>query len=170
MRVLNFFLPGLAAVFLAGCASYHLGPVNAVAAGDKTVEVLPFNNLTLQPRLGDAVTQSLRERLQVDGTYRLATRDPGDLVVSGEIRAYNRAGLGYLNNDATTTQNYRVDVTAHVVICERASGKLLLERDVKGHTLVNVGSDFASSERQAAPLLAADLAQNIAELLTEGTW
>jgi hypothetical protein len=78
--------------------------------------------------------------------------------------------LGYLNNDATTTQNYRVDVTAHVVICERASGKLLLERDVKGHTLVNVGSDFASSERQAAPLLAADLAQNIAELLTEGTW
>jgi len=134
------------------------------------VEVLPFNNLTLQPRLGDAVTQALRERLQVDGTYRLATRDPGDLVVSGEIRAYNRAGLGYLNNDVTTTQNYRVDVLAHVVICERATGKVLLDREVKGHTLVNVGSDFASSERQAAPLLAADLAQNIAELLTEGTW
>jgi len=170
MRVLNFFLAGLAAVFLAGCASYHLGPVNGAVAGDKTVEVLPFNNLTLQPRLGDAVTQALRERLQVDGTYRLATRDPGDLVVSGEIRAYNRAGLGYLNNDVTTTQNYRVDVLAHVVICERATGKVLLDREVKGHTLVNVGSDFASSERQAAPLLAADLAQNIAELLTEGTW
>jgi hypothetical protein len=170
MRVLNFFLVGLAAVFLAGCASYHLGPVNGAVAGDKTVEVLPFNNLTLQPRLGDAVTQALRERLQVDGTYRLATRDPGDLVVSGEIRAYNRAGLGYLNNDVTTTQNYRVDVLAHVVICERATGKVLLDREVKGHTLVNVGSDFASSERQAAPLLAADLAQNIAELLTEGTW
>jgi len=76
MRVLNFFLAGLAAVFLAGCASYHLGPVNGAVAGDKTVEVLPFNNLTLQPRLGDAVTQALRERLQVDGTYRLATRDP----------------------------------------------------------------------------------------------
>jgi len=56
------------------------------------------------------------------------------------------------------------------VICERATGKVLLDREVKGHTLVNVGSDFASSERQAAPLLAADLAQNIAELLTEGTW
>ncbi len=45
-----------------------------------------------------------------------------------------------------------------------------LERDVKGHTLVNVGADFASSERQAAPLLAADLAQNIMALMTEGAW
>ena len=45
-----------------------------------------------------------------------------------------------------------------------------MDRDVKGHTLVNVGPDFASSERQAEPLLAANLAQNITELLTEGAW
>jgi hypothetical protein len=37
---------------------------------------LPFNNQTLQPRLGDAVTQALRERLQTDGTYHLATHGP----------------------------------------------------------------------------------------------
>jgi hypothetical protein len=41
---------------------------------------------------------------------------------------------------------------------------------VKAHSLVNVGPDFASSERQAAPLLAADLAQNIVGLLTQGSW
>jgi len=170
MRALKFFLPGLAAVLLAGCASYHLGSVNGDVAGDKTVEVVPFNNQTLQPRLGDAVTQALRERLQVDGTYRLTTSEPGDLVISGVIRSYNRESLGFLNRDAATTQNYRVGVTVHVVIRERVSQKLLLDRDVKGHTLVNVGPDFASSERQAAPLLAADLAQNITELLTEGAW
>lgn len=170
MRALKFFLPGLAAVVLTGCAGYHLGSVNGDTAGDKTVEVLPLNNQTIQPRLGDAVTQALRERLQVDATYRLATREPGDLVISGVIRSYDREGLGYLNQDATTTQNYRVGVTVHVVIRDRASGKLVLDRDVKGHTLVNVGPDFASSERQAMPLLAADLAQNIVELLTEGAW
>jgi len=170
MRALIFFLPGLALFFLTGCAGYHLGAVNGEVAGDKTIEVLPFNNQTLQPRLGDAVTQALRERLQVDDTYRLATSRPGDVVVSGVIRNYQREGLGYLNNDASTPQNYRVGATIHIVVRDRATGKLILERDVKGHTLVNVGSDFTSSERQAAPLLAADLAQNIAALITEGAW
>ena len=170
MRVWKFLLPALVIALLAGCASYHLGSVNGDTAGDKTVEVVPFNNQTLQPRLGDTVTQALRERLQVDATYRLTTSEPGDLVISGVIRTYNRESLGFLNRDAATTQNYRVSVTVHVVIRERVSQKLLLDRDVKGHTLVNVGPDFASSERQAAPLLAADLAQNITELLTEGAW
>ena len=86
MRALKFFLPGLAAVALAGCAGYHLGPVNGAVAGEKSIEVLPFNNQTLQPRLGDAVTQSLRERLQTDATYHLATHGSGDVVVTGVIR------------------------------------------------------------------------------------
>ena len=96
--------------------------------------------------------------------------EPGDLIISGVIKGYDREGLGYLNRDASTTQNYRVGVTVHVMIRERVSGKTILDRDVKGHTLVNVGPDFASSERQAAPLLAANLAQNIVELLAEGAW
>lgn len=170
MRALKYFLPALAAVVLAGCAGYHLGPVNGVVAGEKTVEVLPFNNQTLQPRLNDAVTQALRERLQVDATYRLATHEPGDLVVSGTIRQYDHEGLGYLNRDSVTPQNYRVGVIVHVVVRDRVTGKAVLDRDVKGHSLVNVGPDFASSERQAMPLLAADLAQNIVGLLTEGAW
>lgn len=170
MRALPLILPVLAALILSGCAGYRLGSVNGDAAGEKTVEVQPFNNQTLQPRLGDAVTQALREQLQTDGTYRLATGEPGDLVISGIIRSYEREGLGYLNRDATTTQNYRVAITVHIIVTDRVSGKTIMERDVKGHSLVNVGSDFASSERQAAPLLAANLAQNITALLTEGAW
>ena len=170
MRALPFTLPVFVALLLSGCAGYRLGSVNGDVAGEKTVEVKPFNNQTLQPRLGDAVTQALREQLQADGTYRLATREPGDLVISGIIRSYQREGLGYLNRDATTTQNYRVAITVHVIVTDRVSGKTVMDRDVKGHTLVNVGPDFASSERQAEPLLAANLAQNITELLTEGAW
>ena len=62
-------------------------PVNGAVAGEKSIEIVPFNNQTLQPRLGDAVTQALRERMQTDGTYRLATREPGDIVVTGVIAA-----------------------------------------------------------------------------------
>lgn len=159
-----------AAALLAGCASYHLGPVNGGAARDKSIEVLPFNNQTLQPRLGIAVTQALRERLQVDVTYHLATQGDADVILTGVITRYHRQGLSYLSKDATTTQNYRVDLVAHVVARERATGKTLLDKNVTAYTLVNVGMDLASSERQATPQLAEDLARNIAELLTDGTW
>ena len=167
-------LPGIFLIFtaalLAGCSGYHLGPVNGAVAGDKSIEVFPFNNQTLQPRLGDAVTQSLRERFQTDGTYHLVTHGGGDVVVSGVITRYNRIGLSYLDSDVTTAQSYRVNITAHVVVRERTSTKVLLDKDVIGYTLVTVGSDLASAERQATPLLAEDLAQNIAELITEGAW
>jgi hypothetical protein len=170
MRLLNMFAVCVMSALLSGCAGYHLGPVNGGVAGEKSVEVLPFNNQTLEPRLGDAVTQALRERMQTDGTFHLATGTPGDIVITGVITHYNRAGVNFSGNDVTTAQNYRVAAVAHVVARERSTGKVLLEKDVTGYTLVQVGTDLASAERQSLPLLGEDLARNIAELLTEGAW
>ena len=170
MRALKFLLPGCLAVVLCGCAGYRLGPANGATAGARTIEVQPFNNQTLQPRLGDALTQAVRERVQTDATYALATGEPGDIVMSGVIRTYQREALGYLNSDASTPQNFRVGIIVHVIARDRATGKVVVDRDVKGHALVNVGPDFASSERQVQPLLAADVAQNIVALLAEGAW
>jgi hypothetical protein len=170
MRVLKFFLLCATAALLAGCAGYHLGPVNGERAGEKSIEVLPFNSKTLQPRLGEAVTQALRENLQTDGTYRLATRGGGDIVVTGVITSYVRDSLSFLPGDVLTAENYHVTITAHVTAREPGTGKLLLDKNVSGSTLVQVGTDLASAERQSTPLLAEDLARNITELLTEGAW
>src|SRR5271154_5575895 len=153
MRALNFFAVCASAFFFTGCASYHLGPVNGEIAGEKSIEILPFNNQTLQPRLGDAVTQALRERMQTDATYHLTTHGDGDIFVTGVITRYDSQGLSYLNNDVATTDNYRVNVIAHVIARERATGKVLLDKNVTGYTLVSVGPDLADAERQAAPLL-----------------
>ena len=169
MRLPRIFLICTAAL-LTGCAAYRLGPVNGAVAGAQSIEIQPFNNETLEPRLTDAVTQALREKLQADGTYHLATHDDGDIVVTGIIQKYRRQGLSYLNSDASTTQNYRVNMVVHVVARERSTNKILLDKDVTAFTLVNVGSDLASSERQATPLLAQDLAGKVAGLLTEGAW
>jgi hypothetical protein len=171
MRPLNFLVICVTAVLSAGCAGYHLGPVNpSVVAGEKSIQVVPFNNQTPQPRLGDAVTQALRERLQADGTYHLATRNPGDVVVTGVITAYHREGVSFLQTDVMTVQNYRVGLTAHVTARDRATGRVLLDKKVNGYTLVQVGTDLSDAERQSLPLLAEDLARNITELLTEGAW
>jgi hypothetical protein len=165
-----FFLPLAAAIFFTGCAGYRLGPVNGEIPGDKSIEILPFNNQTLEPRLGVAVTQALREQIQADGTYHLSSHGAGDVIVMGNITAYERQSLSYLSTDAITPENYRINITAHIVARDRESGKIILDKNVKGFTLVNVGTDLASAERQAFPLLAADLAHNVTELLTEGAW
>jgi hypothetical protein len=170
MRTLSCFFSGLLVLILTGCAGYHLGPVNQATAGGRSIEVFPFNNQTQQPRLGDALTQSLRERVQTDGTFHLATHEPGDLVVTGVVRSYQREGLSYLSTDTATPEDYRVGIVVHVVVRERVAGKLVLEKDVKAHTLVHVGGDLASAERQSLSLLGADLAQNLMELLAEDTW
>lgn len=163
------FLILCAALLAAGCAGYRLGPVNGENAGDKSVEILPFNNQTLQPRLGDAVTQAMRQEIQTDGTYHLATAD-GDIVVSGVITGYSRAGLSYLSSDVLTANNYQISMSAHVIVREHATGKVLLNKDIKGYALVHVGSDLADAERQATPLLAEDFARKVTQMLTEGTW
>jgi len=170
MRAQTICLTAILACLLAGCAGYHLGPVNGDVAGEKSIQVLPFNNQTLEPRLGDAVTQSVRQRLQQDGTFHLATHDPGDVILTGVIRSYRRDALGYLSTDAATPEDFRLEVVVRVTARDRLSGKLLLDKDVRGHTLVHVGSDLASAERQAMPLLADDLAQSITELISEGAW
>ncbi len=170
MRPLIYFAICVTAIFSAGCAGYHLGPTNNAIAGEKSIEILPFNNQTLEPRLGDAVTEALRERMQADGTYHLATSGPGDVVVTGVITRYNREGLSYLNTDISTPENYRVSITAHVTARERSTGKVLLDKNVNGYTLVHVGTDLESAERQSLPLLAEDLARNVTELITEGAW
>ena len=47
---------------------------------------------------------------------------------------------------------------------------MILDQVVIGTTLIRVTTDLTSTERQALPLLAGDLAKNVTELLAEGTW
>ncbi len=154
----------------SGCAGYKLGPTVAIAAGDRSVQVNPFINQTLQPGLTDEVTAQLRKQLQRDGTYRLATHNDGDIILTGVITKYDRREVSFSRTDFLTVHDYQVKVTAEVTARDRISGKVLLEKPVIGSTLVRVGSDLTSSERQALPLLAADLAKNVTVLLAEGTW
>src|SRR5579862_3296840 len=76
-------------LILSGCAGYRLGPTNGVAAREKSVQVNPFPNLTLQPRLTDFVTAQVRKELQRDGTYQLSSNDP-DIILSGSLTRYLR--------------------------------------------------------------------------------
>lgn len=159
----------LAASLLSSCAGYKLGPTNGVEAGQKTIQITPFLNHTLEPRLGDAVTTALRLRIQRDGTYRLATHGDADLIVTGVLTHYERYELNLQPNDVLTVQDYRVNVTAKITLRDVNAGTTMTWTNT-GYTLVRVGSDLTSSERQAMPVLAEDLATHVTDSLVDGTW
>ena len=170
MRGLGWACVGLLALAGGGCAGYHLGPVNGVAAREKSVQVNPFTNKTLEPRLGDEVTGQMRQQVQRDGTYQLASHNDGDIVVNGSVTQYLRQPISLSPSDTLTVRDYRLEVRARVTAYERSTGKVILDQPVSGFTLIRVTSDLTSTERQALPLLAGDLARNMTALLAEGAW
>ncbi len=154
---------------LGGCA-YRVGPTNGERAGVRSVQVTPFANKTIEPRLVEVVSLALREHLQQDGTYRLNTGRDGDIIVSGTIVGFERHSLSFRSRDVVTPRDYRLTITAQVTARERATGKVLMDRKVSGYSDIRVGPDLASAERQALPLVAADLARNTTALLVDGSW
>ena len=170
MDLCRWLLIGLLALGGSGCAGYKLGPVNGQAPGGRSVEINPFTNQTLQPRLGDEVTSQLRRQVQRDGTYALASHKDGDVVVSGSVTGYIRHEVSLSPSDTLTVRDYRLELKAQVTAVDRSTGKLIVNQPVSGFTLIRVTTDLTSTERQAMPLLAADLAKNVTALLAEGPW
>lgn len=167
--VIPLWLFSGALLLLAGCAGYTLGPTNGLAAGDKKIQITPFLNRTFEPRLGDAVTTALRKQIQTDGTYHLATQGDADVVVTGVLSHYNRRELNFGSNDVLTVQTYSVSVSAEITARDVSAGTTKSWTNTAS-TLVRVGSDLASSERQAMPVLAGDLAKHVTDSLVDGTW
>ncbi len=153
-----------------GCAGYQLGPTNGTAAGSRSVEVALFRNETNEPRLSEPVAQSLRHRFQQEGTFKLATDGSGDVQVTGSIKRYERDPISFQVNDLLTPRDYDVRLVTHIRAVERTTGKVLVDRDVIARTTIQGTSDLSSAERQAAPLLADDLALKASALLIDGTW
>jgi hypothetical protein len=152
----------------AGCG-YTVGPTNGLTAGEKKIQITPFLNHTLEPRLGDAVTTALRQNIQRDGTYHLATRGDADIIVTGTITKYDRHELNFEPHDVLTVKDFRVNVEAKITARNVTSGSST-NWTATAYTLVRVGSDLTSSERQAMPDLADQLAKTVTGSLVDGSW
>ena len=161
---------GLVCALASGCVGYRLGPTNGLIAGAQSMQIVPFRNETIEPRLGDAVTAAVRRNIQQDGTYRLSTRGHPDVVVHGTITRFRRSEISFQPDDILTVRDYNLVVFARVIARDRASDRVLVDREVSGWTMIRVGSDLVSAERQALPVLADDLARNITHALVDGEW
>lgn len=170
MRRLSVIWIMALAGLVSSCAGYRLGPSNGQSAGDRTVQVVPFANHTLEPRLGDAATSAVRKEIQREGTFRLANDGFTDLIITGEITRYERGEVSFLPSDVATARDYQLGLAARVVARERITGKIVMERELVGSAIMRAGADLPSAERQTLPVLAADLARQITAALADGTW
>jgi hypothetical protein len=170
MRMRRLIATICGAALLAGCAGYRVGPVNGMPAGARAVTVQPFRNDTFEPRLTEAVDFALRRRLQQDGTYRLDTKNDGDIVVSGVITQLHREALSFQPKDVITPLDYEMRLVATVTATERLTGKEVFKKEFIGHTTIRASANRDLAERQSEPTMAEDLARNIASALTEGSW
>lgn len=169
-RGIDFLAWLLLSCLLAGCAGYRLGPTNGVPARSRSVQVRLFQNQTYEPRLTEPVATSLRRALQQDGTYRLATGGDADIIVEGAIVEFDRSGITFDPRDVLTVRDYELTITANFTAKDAITGKVLMASSAQGRTTIRSGTDLPSAERQAAPLLAEDLARRITSALVDGSW
>lgn len=153
-----------------GCQGYRLGPTAGQTAGARTVQIHPFADKTNEPRLIEPVASALRKQVQKDGTLRLTTSERGDVILRGTLVRYERNPLTLQPNDLFSTRDYEVFLTAHVVATDGSTGRVILDRTVTGRVPIRAAADLGSAERQAAPLVAEDLARKVTSLLVDGTW
>ncbi len=163
-------LIAILAFALTGCAGYKLGPTNGDPAGSRSISVRPFSNETIEPRLVEYVSNSLRKHIQSDGTYTLETHGSGDLILTGSIIEFHRGELSVQTTDVITPRDYNLILIANIVAYNPITGKTNLNRNVTGRTSIRVGNDLSNAERQAIPLLADDLARNAVSLLANPVW
>jgi predicted nucleic acid-binding protein len=163
-----FFLA--AAVMVSGCASYRLGPVNPAIPTGQAIEVGLFQNTTPQPGLTESLNASIRRELQRDGTFELATGGDGDVLIAGNITAYRRSAVSFQPRDILSVRDFEVELVTRILAAEKATGKVLIDHELTGRTIVRLSGDLASAERQALPLLTNDLARKTVALLAEGEW
>src|SRR5260370_27316631 len=78
------------ALWVTGCAGYHLGPTNGVVAGAKTGQVNPFFNQTLEPPPTDPVNPPMRQKEQRDGPYQPDSKGRADNLGHGSPTRYSR--------------------------------------------------------------------------------
>lgn len=157
-------------IILSGCASYQLGPTNDLKAGTRSIEIRPFKNESLEPRLVEVIDHSLKRAAQRDGTLFLETQGRGDYVVTGEIKELDRAIISLQPGDTLTARDYRITLQAHVIVKERVTGRELVNDVFVGRTNLRIGSDLSSAERMAAPMAAESLAYNIISAVVDGTF
>lgn len=163
------FLPAVFALLLAGCAGYHIGPVQPkFMEGVKSIAVPTFKNETLQPRVEVLVADTVIRQIQQDGTYRVTNAANADAVLEGTISQIRRRSARSVRGNVIATREFNLYVEVNYTLTRRSDSKVLVSRSIEGTTSFFVSGDVQQDERQAIPLAVEDAAVRLVSSISEG--
>ena len=159
----------LLALFLSGCAGYHLGPATPAYLRDvHSIAVPVFSNATLVPRIEALITGSVIKQFQQDGTFRIANEQAADATLKGEIIGLGRSPARSVRGNVLATTEFNLVLRVRYTLIGRDGKAMAGPSEAIGLTSFFVGEDVNTDERQALPLAAEQLAGRLVSQLSEG--
>ncbi len=150
----------LAALLLNSCAGYKLGSM--LPPDIQTVYVPTFINKTKEPLIEIDTTQKAIQEIQRDGSLKVASKESADAILQVTLTDYSLTPVRYDTQHTTQTKEYRLWLTANLVLKRAKDDKVIVDRPmVRGQAVFEVLGDLTSSKLIALPLAAQDLARNV---------
>jgi hypothetical protein len=154
-------------VTMAGCVGYQLG--TTLSKNLSSIHMPTFINKCGEPQVENETTSAAKTEFQKDGTLSIANAEEADLKLDVTLVKYDLEPLRFDKTDPRTAEEYRLKLTADLVLTQVKPNKILLKKRVEVQTTFYSGGDIISAKHTALPKAAADLAHNIVENVVE-TW
>ena len=149
-----------------GCANYKLGSM--LPDDIKTVHVPTIVNQSNEPQVEGTITQALVVELQRDGSLQVVGRRQADAILEVTLKDYSISPIGFDRQRETRADEYRVYLTASVVMTRTSDGKVLSESPrIRGDATFPFSGDLTTTKRSALPRASQDLAHDIVEFIVE---
>jgi len=150
----------------SGCAGYKLG--SNLPPGISSINIPVFINNAREPGLESILTSATIQEFQKDGSLKVLSRDQASCVMEVTIQKYDLEPLRYRKNQAVTAQEYRLNITADVIV-RKLPGKeeIVNTKGIVGFTTFTALADLPSARRLALPKAAADLGQRLVKTVVE---
>ncbi len=155
---------------VSGCAGYHVGNTSGrELQGVRSVYVPVAKNTSLVPDLQMTVTNAIIRRFNTDGTLETSQNPSADSELDIVITDIQRQSIRSTTTDILVTAEYQLTIQATVTYTNRRLGRKIFENaEIDGTTQYFTQSNIQEAERQALPLAAENLANNVVTRITEG--
>jgi len=157
-----------ASLLLTGCG-YKLGEIRPTPMRSvRALSVPSFKNNTYQPRLEVLFADTLVKRLQQDGTYQIVNSNQADAILTCTITKIDNSALRSVQNNVLATSEFGITAYIDYEITDQTTGAVLMRGKTTGKSSYFSGNDLNTTQRQALSNVAADAANNLAGIVTEG--
>jgi len=150
LRASTVALCTIAATFgFAGCLGYRVG--TSLPPGIRTISAPTFANLSGEPLVELETTRATLAEFQKDGNLTIADAASADVLLKASILSLTTEPIRYERDNSRTPNEYRLLITASLVLTNRKDGKTMFQRTVIGDSVFEPGSDLTAAKRSALP-------------------